>query len=107
MGRVVAVPAVNLAAAARVRDTASLLRAAVARQSSLLGQLKSGLQACHGLVVNSSLSSTGSLAQALAEAESSADSNLAAEISRKIDAAMKVDLAAVKACRSMTVSSSN
>lgn len=95
--RLIAVPEVDLAAAGRVRDAAALLRAAVARQSSLLGQLKSGLQACHGLVVNGSLPSEGILMQAMAKADHTADSNPAAEISRRIDAAMEVDLAAVKA----------
>merc|ERR1712045_362879 len=52
----VAVPGLDLAAVAPVRDAAALLRAAAARQSNFLGQLKSSLQACHGLVVNSSLS---------------------------------------------------
>merc|ERR1739844_883909 len=69
--RAVAVPGLDLSAVAPVRDAAALLRAAAARQGNFLGQLKSSLQACHGLVVNSSLSRQDSLLLALSETTSS------------------------------------
>jgi len=80
-----AVPAVDHTAAALVKDTAQLLHAAVARQMSLLGQLKGSLQECHGLVATMSVPDQAALSQA------------AAETSGSIDAAFEVDLAAVKA----------
>merc|ERR1712122_406763 len=46
----IAVPELDLAPAAHVKDAASLLLAAAARQRKLLQRLKSGLQACKGLM---------------------------------------------------------
>ena len=89
-----AVPGLDLATAAPIKDAAALLRAAATRQSSLLRQLKNSLQACHGLVANSTLSRQDALLKAVSQG---AASTPAAEASRTIDAAMQVDLAAVKA----------
>lgn len=100
--RVVAVPGLDLAAVAPLHDAAALLRAAVSRQSSLLGQLKRSLQACHGLTVNSSVSHPDTRLLALSKTASSAASNPAAETSQRIDAAVEIDLAAVRALISET-----
>lgn len=93
--RVVAVPVFDPAAVAPVQDAAALLRAAAARQTSLLGQLRSTLQACHGLVVNSSLNGQDSVSLTLSETTSSL-AKFAADSSTRIDAAVGVDLAAVR-----------
>jgi len=99
--RVVPVPAFDLAAVAPVRDAAALLRAAAARQTGLLGQLRSSLQACHGLVVNSSLSHQDSVLLTLSKTSSSA-AKPAEDTGARIDAAVEVDLAAVGALISET-----
>merc|ERR1712228_1035983 len=93
----VAVPGLDVAAATPVKDAAALLGAAAARQSSLLGQLKSSLQSCHGLVANSTWSRQDTLLKAVSQGASSAIFDPATEASRMIDAAMSVDLATVKA----------
>jgi len=92
-----AVPGLDLAAAATVKDAAALLRAAAARQTNLLGQLKSSLQACHGLLANSSWHNQDTWLMALSHRAPSAFSSPAAEVSQRIDAAVQVDLPAVKA----------
>lgn len=92
-----AVPGLDLAAAATVEDAAALLRAAAARQTNLLGQLKSSLQACHGLMANSSLPLQDTPLMALSHRAHSAFSSPTAEASQRIDAAVQIDLSAVKA----------
>merc|ERR1712066_878416 len=90
--------------AALVKDAASLLRAAATRQSSLLDQLKRSVEACNGLVANSTLPRRDVVLKVASRSISSAMSDPAMEASRMIDAAMSVDLKAVKALISETKS---
>jgi len=84
-----AVLGVDLSDAAVVEDAAALLNAAAARQASLLGQLKSSLKECHGLVATMSSPHQEMLLTVV--------SRSAAEANEGIEAAIHVDLAAVKA----------
>jgi len=90
------VPKLNLAPAARMRDAAALLRAAEVRQRSLLEQLKSGLEACRGLLVRNTSISEHIAFPALSQSEQTLTRNPALEASSKIDAAARIDLVAVK-----------
>jgi len=95
----VAVPELDLTSAAQAKDAAALLRAAVARQNTLLGELKRGLQACGGMFQwNSSYtqSETGALA-VMTRSGRTTTRDPSEEASRQIDQAVDVDLAAVKA----------
>merc|ERR1712061_230333 len=93
----VAVPEVNAAQAAKVRDAAALLQAAAARQQSLLQQLKAGLGACKGLAQgNWSDSHVVSLASGAHMHRQAVKESPAVEASIQIDAAAGVDLMAVK-----------
>jgi len=85
----VAVPELNLAPAAQLKDVASLLRASEGRQRGLLQQFQSGLEACKGLV-------QGNRSAVAQMRQQRAPRYPTVEVSRKIDAAFGVDLAAVK-----------
>jgi len=92
----IAVPEVDLAPAARVKDVAALLLAAAERQRKLLQQLKSGLQACKGLIQGNASDvhvATSTLLQSVVKKTSEP----LLQASGKIDAEVGVDLAAVKA----------
>lgn len=91
-----AVPGLDIAVVAPLEDVAALLRAAAARQANLLSQLKRSLRACQGLVTNSSPSHHVVGSMALSQRARSEVSNPAAEVSKRIDTAVQVDLAAVK-----------
>jgi len=92
-----AVPGLDIAAAATVKDAAELLRAAAARQTDLLGQLKISVQACHGLLAKSSLPNQDTWLMASSHRAPSAFSSPATDVSQRIDAAAQVDMSAVTA----------
>merc|ERR1712012_611193 len=92
----IAVPELDLAPAAHVKDTAALLLAAAARQRKLLQRLQSGMQACKGLMQgNASHVATGSSFSSQRMLAKTPEPVLLA--SGKIDAEAGVDLVAVKA----------
>jgi len=97
-----AVPGFDPTATASLKDAAAMLRAAAARQTSFLGQLKNSLRACRGLVTNSSLSYEAAQSVALAQRAGSVVSNPIDAVSQRIDATVQVDLQAVKALISET-----
>merc|ERR1711920_1211790 len=87
----VAVPELNPAPAAHLKDAAALLSAAEARQRTLLQQLKSGLASCKGFIQQNA-----SAPQHVAFAALSRSRGPAEEAASKIDSEAGVDLAAVK-----------
>jgi len=95
----VSVPELDLTAAAHVKDAAALLRAAAARQSTLLGELKRGLQACEGMLQQNTSRMQSETAALAARTRSvhKVTQDPSEEASSKIDQAVGVDLVAVKA----------
>ena len=95
----VSVPELDLTSAAHAKDAAALLRAAAARQSTLLGELKTGLQACGGLLQQNTSHMQSQLAAVAARSRSvhMVTQDPSEETSSKIDQAVHVDLVAVKA----------
>merc|ERR1712157_597112 len=90
---------VDLAPAAHVRDASALLLAAAARQSTLLAQLKSSKQGCQGLLqgnVSQATSESMEVPAGLTQRGHMASSDAVSEAVSEIDAAMHVDLSAVK-----------
>jgi len=85
--------------AAHVRDVSALLRAAAARQNTLLEKLKSSKQGCQGLLQGNvsqvTLKSMG-VSTRLNQRGQMASSDAVSEAVLEIDAAMNVDLSAVK-----------
>lgn len=93
----VSVPELDLTPAAQAKDAAALLRAAAARQSTLLGELKRGLQACGGMFQRNTSHAqleTDALA-VMTRSTHTVTRDPREEASRQIDQA--VDLVAVKA----------
>lgn len=92
-----AVPEVDPAAAARARDIATLLKAAVARQNSLLQGLKAKAAACGSfLQTNSSASQTLASLAALSHSLRYGVMDPALDIGLAIDRGLNIDLASVK-----------
>jgi len=90
---------VDSAPAAHVRDVSALLLAAAARQSTLLEQLKSSKQGCQGLLQGNVSQATSESMEApagLTQRGQMASSDAVSEAVSEIDAAMHVDLSAVK-----------
>jgi len=85
--------------AAHVRDVSALLRAAAARQNTLLEKLKSSKQGCQGLLQGNvsqvTLKSMG-VSTRLSQRGQMASSDAVSEAVLEIDAAMNVDLSSVK-----------
>lgn len=93
----VAVPEFDAGPAGLVQDAAALLRAAVARQRTLLKELSARLGACKGFIQgNSSRAQTAAWAT-MSKSLASVSLDPALEATSKIDGAVDVDLAAVKA----------
>ena len=96
--KVVAVPEFDSAPAALLRDTAGLLRAAEARQRSLLNELKASMGACKQLI-QMNLTSQAQPASSATKSKGLALVSVdpATEAAGMIDGAVDVNIAAVKA----------
>merc|ERR1712228_129876 len=90
---------VDPGAAAQLQDMSALLRSATARQRALLEQLKTGKQACQGLLQeNASHVALMKMdaSEALTQIERAVASDATSDVILRFDDAVHVDLAAVK-----------
>jgi len=95
----ISVPEVGPGAASQLQDISALLRSATARQRALLEQLKASKQACQGLLQeNASHVAIEKIdaSEALIQTERTGAFDATSDAILRIDAAVHVDLAAVK-----------
>merc|ERR1712048_469717 len=95
----ISVPEVGPGAASQLQDISALLRSATARQRVLLEQLKASKQACQGLLQeNASHVAIEKIdaSEALIQTERTGAFDATSDAILRIDAAVHVDLAAVK-----------